>query len=170
MFGLLKTFLLLFIPYKLLSRIYKTYCFIILRFIHNISSLGRGTIFFNGFKSWNGKNIKIGSDVYLEDSILSAGETSNGQIEIGDDVFFGHRVMVLARAHDYTKKGKDRVSTILEAPIKIKKGAWIASGAMILKGVTIGENAVVAAGSVITKNVEDNCIVGGNPAKLIKRI
>jgi len=170
MFGLVKRILLLFVPYELLSRIYRVYCYAVLHFVHNISIVGKNTIFFNGFKSWNGRNIKIGSNVYLEDSILSAGETQNGKIEIGDNVFFGHKVMVLVRAHDYTKKGKDRISTILEAPIKIKKGAWIASGAMILKGITIGENAVVAAGSVVTKNVEDNCIVGGNPAKFIKRI
>jgi acetyltransferase-like isoleucine patch superfamily enzyme len=56
------------------------------------------------------------------------------------------------------------------AKIVIKKNAWIGAGATILPGVTIGENAIVAAGAVVTKDVFDNTIVGGVPAKLIKKI
>jgi acetyltransferase-like isoleucine patch superfamily enzyme len=54
--------------------------------------------------------------------------------------------------------------------ILIKKNAWIGAGATILPGVTIGENSIVAAGAVVTKDVPDNCIVGGIPAKFIKTI
>jgi acetyltransferase-like isoleucine patch superfamily enzyme len=54
--------------------------------------------------------------------------------------------------------------------IHIKKNAWIGAGATILQGVTIGENSVVAAGSVVSKDVPDNVIVGGIPAKIIKEI
>ena len=56
------------------------------------------------------------------------------------------------------------------APIHIGKGVWIGSNATVTKGVTIGDNAVVAAGAVVVKNVESNTVVGGVPAKLIKRI
>ena len=59
---------------------------------------------------------------------------------------------------------------LLTQPILIKKNAWIGAGATILPGVTIGENAVVAAGAVVTKNVPDNTVVGGIPAQLIKKI
>ena len=52
----------------------------------------------------------------------------------------------------------------------IKRNAWIAAGAIICPGVTIGENSVVAAGAVVTKDVADNTVVGGNPAKIIKHI
>lgn len=167
MFNIIKSILLLFLPYRFLSLIYRYYCLVILKYIHRVSTVGKDTIFLNGFTIWNGKNIKIGSSAYLDNSFLSAGE-NEGSITIEDNVFFGHRVMVLARIHDYSKKGKERVKTILEKPIHIKKGAWIASGAIILRGVTIGENAVVAAGSVVTKDVKNNSMVGGNPAKFIK--
>jgi acetyltransferase-like isoleucine patch superfamily enzyme len=56
------------------------------------------------------------------------------------------------------------------APVKICDGAWIGMGAIILKGVTIGENAVVAAGAVVTKSVPANCIVAGNPAVIVKEL
>ena len=56
------------------------------------------------------------------------------------------------------------------APVLIRKGAWIAPGVIILCGVTIGENSVVGAGSLVAHNVEDNTVVAGSPAKLIKRL
>jgi acetyltransferase-like isoleucine patch superfamily enzyme len=54
--------------------------------------------------------------------------------------------------------------------IHIKKNAWIGAGAIILQGVTIGENSIIAAGAVVSTNVPDNTIVGGIPAKVIKEI
>ncbi|WP_221410358.1 DapH/DapD/GlmU-related protein [Apibacter muscae] len=55
-------------------------------------------------------------------------------------------------------------------PIYIQQNAWVGAGAIILPGITIGENAIVAAGSIVTKNVADNTIVAGNPAKPIREI
>ena len=55
------------------------------------------------------------------------------------------------------------------APVKIGDNVWIGMNAVILKGVTIGENSVVAAGSVVTKSVESNAVVAGNPATVVKR-
>jgi acetyltransferase-like isoleucine patch superfamily enzyme len=52
----------------------------------------------------------------------------------------------------------------------MKRNCWIGAGATILPGVTVGENSVVAAGAVVTRDVEDNTVVGGNPARLIKRL
>src|SRR3954468_9654911 len=56
------------------------------------------------------------------------------------------------------------------APVKICDGAWIGMGAVILKGVTIGQNSVVAAGAVVTKSVPPNCVVAGNPAVVVKQL
>jgi maltose O-acetyltransferase len=84
-------------------------------------------------------------------------------IEIGDNVTIAPEAYILAhdastfRMLDYTKIGK----------VKIERGAFIGARALIMPGVTIGENAVVAAGSVVTKSVEKNTVVGGNPAKVI---
>ncbi len=61
-------------------------------------------------------------------------------------------------------------SDMICKPVRICKNAWIGAGATILPGVTVGENAVVAAAAVVTKDVPANAIVGGNPAKLIKMI
>ena len=94
-----------------------------------------------------------------------------GQVTIEDNVFFGHRVMVLTGSHDYTKFGLGRqMSAPPGKPVTIKTGAWVASGAIIYPGITIGEHSVVAAGAVVTKNVPSYTVVGGNPAKVIKRI
>lgn len=108
----------------------------------------------------------IGKSVSLVNTLLDC----NNLITIGDYVSFGHDVMLLTGYHDYLKKGKERQDSIESAPITIKNGAWIASGSIILPGVTIGENSVVGAGSVVTKNVLDNELWAGVPAKFIKNI
>lgn len=124
----------------------------------------------SGFKIYNGhKNISIGNNVYLTDTLINAGD-SKGTIDIKDNVFFGHRVMILARGHDYKQINISRQMTIIEKAIVIKEGAWIGSGTIILPGVTIGKNSVVGAGSVVTKNIDDNSVYAGNPARLIKKI
>lgn len=88
------------------------------------------------------------------------------QITIEDNVFFGHGCQVLTSMHDYTKLGKDRMEYSILGPVTIKTGAWIASGAIITKGVVVGEHAVVAAGAVVTKDVPPYAIVMGVPAEV----
>jgi len=124
----------------------------------------------SGFQVFYGHtNIYLGNDIFLVDTLLNAGD-SEGKITIEDFVFFGHGVKVLARGHDYRLLNAQRQNSVIEKPIHIKKGAWIASGSILLSGVTIGQNSVVGAGSVVTKDVPPNAIVAGNPAKLIKYI
>ncbi len=85
--------------------------------------------------------------------------SSKVKIEIGDSTIIGHQVLML----DTDFHGIDGHPE-KQGPIKIGKHVWIAARAIILKGVTIGDNAIVAAGSVVTKNVAENAIVAGNPA------
>ena len=73
--------------------------------------------------------------------------------------------MLVTTNHDFEQR-----DIVIHRPIIIKKGAWVGGRSLILPGVTIGENAVVAGGAVVTKDVEPNTIVGGNPAKVIKRL
>jgi len=132
----------------------------------------RGTNIFceEGFKVFNGhKNIVLGSNIYLVDSLINAGDTL-GKVIIEDYVFFGHRVQILARGHNYRVFDKNRQREIIEKPIHIKQGSWISSGTIVLGGVTIGRNAVVAAGTIVTKDVPDNAIVAGSPGKIIRYI
>lgn len=106
--------------------------------------------------------LEIGENVFIN---YNCSMMSCGGIIIEDNVQIGPNVMLVTTNHDFTKR-----EWVLHKPITIKKGAWIGGRSLILPGVTIGENAVVAGGAVVTKDVEPNTIVGGNPAKLIKRL
>lgn len=88
-----------------------------------------------------------------------------GGITIEDDVMVAANVQLISNNHDLYDH-----QILTCKPVRLKRNCWIGAGATILPGITVGENAVVAAGAVVTKNVEDNTVVGGNPAKVIKRI
>ena len=106
--------------------------------------------------------IEIGKHVFINSNFICM---SHGYVAIEDGVMIAPRVTLLTANHDlYNRR-------ILKCkPIRICKNAWIGAGAIILAGVTIGENAVVAAGAVVTKDVAPNTVVGGNPAKVIKTL
>lgn len=109
-----------------------------------------------------GKNVCIGWGALID---------CLGQVIIGDNVFFGHRVMVLTGTHDYRKFGQERqLTSITSNPVTIEEGVWVCSGAIICPGVVIGKHSVIAAGSVVVKNVPPFTLVGGNPAQIIKEI
>lgn len=109
---------------------------------------------------------KIGKNVSLVNTLLDCVD----QITIGDNVGFGHNVMLLTGTHDYSLKGEERFLSHKWKPITIKNGAWIASGVIVLAGVTIGENSVIGAGSVVTKDVPDNELWMGVPARFKKKL
>ena len=106
--------------------------------------------------------VTLGKNVMIMNNCLMM---SRGGITIEDNAMIAANVQLISNNHDL----KDRLILTCK-PVHICKNVWIGAGATILPGVTIGENAVVAAGSVVTKDVEANTIVGGSPAKLIKRI
>lgn len=111
-----------------------------------------------------GKNIKIGKGVFINFNCTFLGL---GGITIEDDVFIGPNVNILSEGHPLSPKDRHN---LLVKHIHIKRNAWIGAGANILKGVTIGENSIVAAGAVVSTDVPDNTVVGGIPAKVIKII
>ncbi len=111
-----------------------------------------------------GKHTKIGKNVFVNFDCVFL---DLGGITIEDNVFIAPKVSLLSEGHPTSSE--DRHSLIPKA-IHIKKNAWIGAGATILPGVTIGENAVVAAGAVVSKDVAQNTVVGGVPAKFIKNI
>jgi len=106
--------------------------------------------------------VSIGDNVFINSGCLFM---AAGGITIEDNVMVAANVQFISNNHDLKER-----QVITCKPIHIKKNCWIGAGAIILPGVTIGENSVVGAGSVVTKSVEDNVIVAGNPARIIKRI
>jgi acetyltransferase-like isoleucine patch superfamily enzyme len=91
-----------------------------------------------------------------------------GGLDIADDVLIGPNVSIITIGHPL-EPSQRRAATI-GRPIVIERNVWIAAGATIIGGVTVGENSVVAAGSVVTKHVPPNTLVGGNPARVIRSI
>ena len=100
--------------------------------------------------------------------IINKGATilSPGRVVIEDNVLIGPEVKITTVDHDL----HDRHNLFHFGKVTIRENAWIGIGAVICPGVTIGKNAVVAAGAVVTKDVPDNVMVGGVPAKFIKKI
>ncbi|WP_184283769.1 sugar O-acetyltransferase [Jeotgalicoccus coquinae] len=111
-----------------------------------------------------GKNIKIGKNVFINSGCRFQDQ---GGITIGDGSLIGHNVVLATINHDYNPNNR---GTMYLLPIVLEKNAWIGSSATVLPGVTIGENSIVAAGSVVTKDVPANTIVAGNPAKFISNL
>ncbi len=95
-----------------------------------------------------------------------------GRVTVEEDAFFGYNVCLLTGRHDVTKFGKERKRTVPRegCDIVIRRGAWVATNAIVLGPCEVGEHAVVAAGSVVTRDVPPYHIVAGNPARTIRRI
>ena len=125
----------------------------------NLGENCRVEIPFSGVRT---ANVKFGHNVIIMPGCLMM---SAGGITIDDDMLIAVNVQLLSNNHDLQNR-----HVITCKPIHICRRAWIGAGSTILPGVTVGENAVVGAGSVVTHDVEPNTIVAGNPAKLIRRI
>ena len=111
-----------------------------------------------------GQNITVGKNVFINSGCCFQDQ---GGIEIGDDVLIGQQVVIATLNHDLSPEKR---GNMLPAPVKIGNGVWIGAHATILSGVTIGNGAVVAAGAVVNKDVPENTVVGGVPAKILKKI
>lgn len=111
-----------------------------------------------------GKNLTIGKHVFFNSGCKFQDQ---GGITIGDGSLIGHNVVLATLNHNLDPEHR---GDIIPAPIHIGRNVWIGSGSTVLPGVTIGNGAVVAAGAVVTKDVPDNTIVGGVPAKVMKTI
>ncbi len=122
------------------------------------------TTVFAPFYTNFGRFITIGKNVFINHACSFL---DMGGITIEDRVLIGPKVNLVTENHPLAPANR---RALVAKPIVIKCNAWIGAGATILPGVTIGENAVVAAGAVVSKDVSANTIVGGVPAKVIKAI
>jgi acetyltransferase-like isoleucine patch superfamily enzyme len=117
------------------------------------------------FYTTGGADISIGRNVFIN---LNCTFYDLGGLDIANDVMIGTNVSIITSGHP-VDPSRRRAFTIAK-PIAIERNVWIAAGATIIGGVTVGENSVVAAGSVVTRNVPPNTLVGGNPARIIRSI
>ena len=126
--------------------------------------IDKSTTIMTPFHTNFGKFISIGKNVFINHACSFI---DMGGITIEDGAFIGPRVNLVTKNHLIEPEDRGALHT---DPIVVKKNAWIGANATILPGVTVGENAIVAAGAVVHSNAPKNTVVGGVPAKIIKTI
>ena len=118
---------------------------------------------------WRKCGVKIGKRVYIGNLTFIDGQYPH-LVTMEDDVSVGPSVLILAHSGGSPYHHQTKIFNQPPKPVLLKRGAWIGSGAIILPGVTIGEGSIVAAGSVVNKNVPDFSIAAGNPARVVSKL
>ncbi len=121
-------------------------------------------VLFPPFFADYGGNITVGKHVFINAGCCFQDQ---GGIIIGDNVLIGQQVVIATLDHDLSP---DKRGNMLPASVRIGNNVWIGAHATLLSGITIGDNAVIAAGAVVTRDVAAGTVVGGVPAKVIKTI
>lgn len=127
-----------------------------------MGNIGEGSRVMSPLTVVRGNRVKIGRNVVVMNNSLFM---AAGGITIEDDVMVAANVQLISNNHDLYDH-----QILTCKPVRLKRNCWIGAGATILPGITVGENAVVAAGAVVTKDVKDNTVVGGNPARVITHL
>lgn len=117
------------------------------------------------FYATGGLDTRVGRNVFINQNCTFY---DLGGIDIADDVMIGPNVSIITSGHPI--EPSRRRAAVTARPIAIGRNVWIAAGVTIIGGVTIGENSVVAAASVVTRNVPPDTLVAGNPARVIRSI
>ena len=149
--------------------------YIIKKFLSKIIRKRRENIIRNTVKTC-GKDLFVGgkcifhADVYLSDNCNFNGMQilGRGIVKIGSNFHSGIECMMITENHNYEGTRLPYDETFVKKEIKIRDNVWFGNRVLVVGNVTIGEGAIVAAGSVVVKDVPDFAIVGGNPAKVIK--
>jgi acetyltransferase-like isoleucine patch superfamily enzyme len=128
--------------------------------------------FFCFIKSWRTaihcmRGVKIGKNVYIGHEVVFD-RVFTDQISIGDNTSIGDRTIITAHANVPSDTRLKKIYPRKIMPTKIGRGVWIMPGAIIAPGITIGDESVIATGSVVIKDVPARCLVAGNPAKIKK--
>ncbi|MFV0362360.1 MAG: DapH/DapD/GlmU-related protein [Suipraeoptans sp.] len=119
---------------------------------------------FPPFTSDCGKNITVGKRVFINSGCRFQDQ---GGITIGDDCLIGHNAVLVTLNHGFAPNER---GDLYPSPIVLGNNVWLGANVTVLPGVTVGNNAIIAAGAVVTKDVPANTVVGGVPAKFIKNI
>ncbi|MFC1636035.1 acyltransferase [Planctomycetota bacterium] len=131
-----------------------------------LKSMGKGCVICDGVFFFGHENISMGNNVIVNEGVIV--QSSEGvEIKIGDHVSLSYRAQLITGGHPINKHGIDHEHHSAK-PIVIENSCWIGSGAIVLAGVTVGQGAFVAAGSVVTRDVGAGTIVAGVPARVIR--
>ena len=115
--------------------------------------------------NWGGKHVHFGKCVYANFNFTAVDDT---HIYVGDYTMFGPNVILATAGHPILPKLRTQAYQY-NMPVHIGKNCWLGAGVIVLPGVTIGDNTVIGAGSVVTKDIPPYCIAGGNPCKVIRK-
>lgn len=116
--------------------------------------------------NWGGKHCHLGKNVYFNFNVTLVDDT---HIYVGDYSKFGPNVVIATAGHPILPALREKAYQY-NAPVKIGKCVWLGAGVIVLPGVEIGDNCVIGAGSVVTKNIPANCVAVGNPCRVIREI
>ncbi len=116
--------------------------------------------------NWGGKHVHFGKNVYANYNITFVDDT---HIYVGDSTMFGPNVVLATAGHPILPELREQVYQY-NLPIHIGKNCWLGAGVIVLPGVTIGDNTVIGAGSVVTKDIPANVVAVGNPCKVLREI
>jgi maltose O-acetyltransferase len=131
-----------------------------------LKSCGRGVRFRREVSIEHPQNVVLGNKIYIGPNVLLDGR---GGITVGDFTTLGCNVMILSANHDYLSNALPYEHNVyIHKPVSIGRNVWIGANALIVPGVEIGDGAIVAAGCVVTSNVEPLAIVGSQPMRTLK--
>ena len=116
--------------------------------------------------NWGGKHVHLGNNVYFNFNATLVDDT---HIYIGDSTLIGPNVTLATAGHPILPELREKALQF-NLPIHIGKNCWLGAGVIVLPGVTIGDNTVIGAGSVVTKDIPSNVVAVGNPCKVLREI
>lgn len=131
-----------------------------------LGSCGKSFHFNQPFRCDYGCNIHIGENFFANFNLTILDEA---EVRMGDNVFIGPNVSIYTACHPLEAEERNKGIEWAE-PVTIGNSVWIGGGVTIVPGVKIGDRVVIGAGSVVTKDVESDCVVAGNPARVIKKL
>lgn len=116
--------------------------------------------------NWAGKHVHFGKDVYANFGLTLVDDT---HIYVGDNTMFGPNVVVATAGHPILPEIREK-GYQYNMSVRIGKNCWLGAGVLVMPGVTIGDNSVIGAGSVVTKDIPANVIAVGNPCRVMREI
>ena len=118
------------------------------------------------YANWGGKNVYFGDSVYANFNLTLVDDCD---IYVGSNVMMGPNVTLVSASHPISPELREK-QVQYNLPVNIKKNVWLGAGCIVLPGVTIGENSVIGAGSVVTKNIPANVVAAGVPCRVLREI